>query len=222
MSTIILHDCVMFDGHSPELLDGADVLIEDREIKEISNRPLKSASAQEINLSGRFVMPGPIDAHFHAYAAHVNLASLDDWPMSLLSQHARTHLEAARQRGFTTSGMRSIEHANLIDKQKVELVTQRGAYVVPTLVTYDNLGEMRKELDLPASNIAKLKEIQTAGLTSIVLCKAAGIKLGFGTDLLGILHAQQCREFLIRHEVLSPFDILHSATVVNAETLNQQ
>ena len=40
MSTIILHDCVIFDGHSPELLDGADVLIEDREIKEISNRPL--------------------------------------------------------------------------------------------------------------------------------------------------------------------------------------
>ncbi len=77
-------------------------------------------------------------------------------------------------------------------------------------------------MGLPASNIAKLKEIQTAGLTSIELCKAAGIKLGFGTDLLGVLHAQQCREFLIRREVLSPFDILHSATAVNAEILNQQ
>ena len=77
MGTIILRDCVIFDGHSPELLDGADILIEDREIKEISNRPLKSASAQEINLGGRFLMPGLIDAHFHAYAAHVNLASLD-------------------------------------------------------------------------------------------------------------------------------------------------
>ena len=47
MSTIILHDCVIFDGHSPELLDGADVYIEDREIKEISDRPLKTASARE-------------------------------------------------------------------------------------------------------------------------------------------------------------------------------
>ena len=102
MSTIVLHDCVIFDGHSPELLEGADVYIEDPEIKEISDRPLKTANAQEINLGGRFLMPGLIDAHFHAYAAQVNLASLDDWPMSLLSQHARTLLESALQRGFTT------------------------------------------------------------------------------------------------------------------------
>ena len=75
-------------------------------------------------------------------------------------------------------GVRSIEHANLIDQPTAELVAQRGAYVVPTLVTYETLGEMGKELGLPANNIAKLKEIQTAGLTSIELCKAAGIKLG--------------------------------------------
>ena len=36
MGTIVLRDGVIFDGHSPELLDGADVLIEDGEIKEVS------------------------------------------------------------------------------------------------------------------------------------------------------------------------------------------
>ena len=83
MSTIVLRDGVVFDGHSPELLDGADVLIEDGEIKAVSERPLRTAGAQEIRLGGRFLMPGLIDAHFHAYAARVNLPSLDDWPMSL-------------------------------------------------------------------------------------------------------------------------------------------
>ena len=39
MGTIVLRDGVIFDGHSPELLDGADVLIEDGEIKEVSERP---------------------------------------------------------------------------------------------------------------------------------------------------------------------------------------
>ena len=95
MGTVVLRAGVIFDGHSSELLDGADVLIADGEIKEVSERRLKTASAQEIHLGGRFLMPGLIDAHFHAYAAHVNLASLDDWPMSLLSQHARTLLEDA-------------------------------------------------------------------------------------------------------------------------------
>lgn len=102
MSTIVLRNCVIFDGHSPEPLDGADVLIEDNEIQEVSLRPLKSAIAEQIDLNGRFLMPGLIDAHFHAYAAHVNLASLDNWPMSLLGQHTRTLLENALQRGFTT------------------------------------------------------------------------------------------------------------------------
>ena len=38
MGTIVLRDGVIFDGHSPELLDGADVLIEDGEIKEVSEQ----------------------------------------------------------------------------------------------------------------------------------------------------------------------------------------
>ena len=106
MGAIVLRDCVIFDGHSPELLDGADVLIEDREIKEISTRPLKTASPQEIHLGGRFLLPGLIDAHFHAYAAHVNLASLDDWPMSLLSQHAGRFWKMPSNVALPVYGMR--------------------------------------------------------------------------------------------------------------------
>ena len=45
MGTIVLRDGVIFDGHSPELLDGADVLIVDGEIKEVSERPLKTTDA---------------------------------------------------------------------------------------------------------------------------------------------------------------------------------
>ena len=132
--------------------------------------------------------------------------------------HAYTAEAVAR---VVKLGVRSIEHANLIDQPTAELVARHGAYVVPTLVTYETLGALGKELGLPEGNIVKLKEIQTAGLTSLELCQAAGIKLGYGTDLLGSLHAQQCREFLIRREVLSPIDILRSATTINAEILNQ-
>jgi hypothetical protein len=46
-----------------------------------------------------------------------------------------------------------------------------------------------------------------------------GLKIGFGTDLLGHLHSHQTREFLIRREVQSSAAILRSATSVNAEIL---
>ena len=38
--------------------------------------------------------------------------------------------------------------------------------------------------------------------------------------MLGELHSHQSEEFLIRSEVLSPVEILRSATVTNAEILN--
>jgi imidazolonepropionase-like amidohydrolase len=57
------------------------------------------------------------------------------------------------------------------------------------------------------------------GLRSLEVCKEAGTKVGFGTDLLGPLHSEQRREFKVRSEVLSSFEILESATKTNAEIL---
>lgn len=50
----------------------------------------------------------------------------------------------------------------------------------------------------------------------------AGVKLGFGTDLLGVTYTQQCREFTIRSEVFTPLELLRQATSVNAELMMQQ
>ena len=52
--------------------------------------------------------------------------------------------------------------------------------------------------------------------------RQAGVKLGFGTDLLGATYVQQCREFTIRREVFTPLEILRQATSINAEMMMQQ
>ncbi|HEY0596733.1 amidohydrolase family protein, partial [Sphingopyxis sp.] len=44
-------------------------------------------------------------------------------------------------------------------------------------------------------------------------------KLGLGTDLLGELYDQQCREFTLRREVFEPIEILRQATSMGAEIL---
>ena len=51
--------------------------------------------------------------------------------------------------------------------------------------------------------------------------KRAGLKMGFGTDLLAEQHTRQGTEFTMRAEVLSPFEILRSATSIGAEIVGK-
>jgi len=78
-----------------------------------------------------------------------------------------------------------------------------------------------RELGFPEVSMAKLGEVREAGLSSLDILQAAGVKIGFGTDLLGPMHRHQSREFVIRGEAMAPFDIIRSATIVNAELLNR-
>ena len=48
------------------------------------------------------------------------------------------------------------------------------------------------------------------------------MEIGFGTDLLGQLQNDQSREFLIRSEVLSPVEVIRSATITNARIVRQE
>jgi imidazolonepropionase-like amidohydrolase len=68
--------------------------------------------------------------------------------------------------------------------------------------------------------MAKLAEVREAGLGSLEILQRASVKIGYGTDLLGPMHRYQSREFVIRAEAMAPFDIIRSATTVNAELLN--
>jgi imidazolonepropionase-like amidohydrolase len=359
---ILFENCRLFDGLGDHLRDGHHVLVEGERIREVSDGQIKSSEAERIDLEGRTLMPGLIDAHFHALAADPDFARLDAMPRSLLHQHARLLLEAALRRGFTTVrdaggadyglamaikagliegprlffsgraltqtgghadfrspeaghsgvclcgqgsnvfgtiadgvpevrraareelrkgatqikimasggvsspsdpiwnlqyseeeiraivweaeswrtyvmahaytaeaiarcvayGVRSIEHANLIDAAAARACADAGAFVVPTLVTYEALERFGPELGLPPVSVEKLKVVRAAGVKSLEILKAAGVSVGFGTDLLGAMQVHQSREFTIRAEVLTPAEILRSATSVNAALLNAE
>jgi imidazolonepropionase-like amidohydrolase len=70
-----------------------------------------------------------------------------------------------------------------------------------------------------ADSLEKNKIVMAAGLRSLELAREAGVRIAFGSDLLGQLQPDQSREFLIRSQVLSPIEIIRSATVVGAELL---
>src|SRR5262245_52447718 len=118
-------------------------------------------------------------------------------------------------------GVRVIEHGNLIDALTAKLMADHGAYLVPTLVAYDAIDRHGGRFGMGAESLEKNRLVLDAGRQSLELARAAGVRMAFGSDLLGQLQPDQSREFLLRAEVLSPREILHSATVVGAELLGR-
>jgi len=118
-------------------------------------------------------------------------------------------------------GVKSIEHATLIDLPTAEYVAKRGSFTVPTMAVIIALVEKGAELGFPPVSMEKLRRVADSALSSLEIMKRAGVKMGFGTDLLGALHVRQSTEFTLRAKVLPAIDVLRSACVVNAELLGE-
>jgi imidazolonepropionase-like amidohydrolase len=119
------------------------------------------------------------------------------------------------------AGVRSIEHGNLIDDESVALFREHDAFLVPTLVTYWALKEEGIAHGLPDSSWEKVDAVLDAGLKALERAHAGGVKIAYGSDLLGGMHRYQSREFRIRAQIQTPADVIKSATLVAADLLNR-
>ena len=117
------------------------------------------------------------------------------------------------------AGVRTVEHCNLIDKATAELVAQKGAFHVPTNITYWALNKHGAEFGFPQVSIDKLATIVDAGLSSIEISNAAGVEIGFGTDLLGPCHMYQSNEFGLTAQVLGNQGALATSLEVNPKIM---
>jgi imidazolonepropionase-like amidohydrolase len=130
--------------------------------------------------------------------------------------HAYTP-EAIRQ--SVVAGVRSIEHGNLIDTATAKLLAEHGVFLVPTLVTYEKLHEEGERHGLSRANLDKLATVIDAGLESLRIAQAAGVKIASGSDLLGPMMRHRGRELAIKAQVLGAMGAIVAATRTNAELL---
>ncbi len=362
MDAILFTNAAVFDGQGPELIRGAEVLVADGLVQEVSESVRRPAACEVVDLRGHTLMPGLIDAHVHIWATDLDILRLIRRRTEYLAAFAYRSLRRMLDRGFTTVrdaggtdigyaqalaeglaegprllhagrwlsqtgghgdfrgggdfscacelregglarfahivdspdevrkavreelrqgahqikimgsggvaspsdpidrmqfsdeeiraaveeagrhgayvmahchpanaikrcaelGVRSIEHATLIDEDAAKAVAANDAFVVPTLATIWALLEDGDKLGLPPVSQEKLRQVSGGVLQGLQVMQRNGLKVGLGTDLLGSQQDRQGTEFALRAQVFSPLEILRQATSVNAELLQLQ
>jgi imidazolonepropionase-like amidohydrolase len=360
MTMLLFRNARIFDGKSAECPEGMSVLVEGDSIREVSDKPIAARDARVIDVGGRTLMPGLIDAHMHAYASDVNMFKVEALGSAYRTAHAVRMLGFALDCGFTTVrdvgggdyslakaisdglvrapryfysgkvlsmtgghgdmrrveeapdykamcscgvfnsfckvadgvdeclratreelrqgahcikimgsggvasptdpiwmnqyredeiraivqecterrsyasahchpasavrrcvefGVRSIEHGTLIDDDTARFVAKSSSYIIPTMVIIFALVELGAKLGFPPESQVKAEYAFKEALASLDKMRKAGVKVGYGTDLLGSTYVRQCREFTLRSEVFTPLELLRQATSVNAEMM---
>ncbi len=120
------------------------------------------------------------------------------------------------------AGVRTIEHGNLIDEPAAKLMAEKGMFLIANLVTYFEMKARAHEFGMSGEMLEKNDLVIDGALRSLEICKRAGVKVAFGTDLLGQLRSQQSREFTLRAEVVAPIEVIRSATTIGAMVVQRE
>jgi imidazolonepropionase-like amidohydrolase len=201
-------------AHGVEVVDGVDPLR-----RAVRERFRSGAHAIKIMTSGGVMsLTDPI--RIPQYSADEIRAVTDEAARrgSYVVAHAYSP-EAIRH--SIDNGVRSIEHGNLLDAETAAAMAEAGAFLVPTLATYDAMERRGDDVGLALVSRQKNREVLEAGQTAVELARAAGVRVGFGTDLMGALEDEQLNGLRLQAEVDGILTALQSATSVNADLIGR-
>ncbi len=119
------------------------------------------------------------------------------------------------------NGVHSIEHGNLLDAPTAALMAAHNAFLVPTLATYDAMSRRGKEVGMSPISADKNLEVFEAGAKAVELARAAGVRVGFGTDLMGALEDEQLHGLRLQVEVDGVLNALRAVTSSNATLISR-
>ena len=192
------------------IVDGVD------DVRRVSREMIKSG-ARFIKVMANGGVSSPNDPIHSLQFSRAELeAIVEEADNAGLYVSAHVYTDAAIRR-VVELGVHSLEHCNLITADTARLAAEKGCIAVPTLVAYDALALDGEELGLGADEFAKIEIVRQGGLRSLEIMRDAGLPMAFGSDLLGQLRKYHCMEFELLAKVLSPAEIIRSATVVGAK-----
>src|SRR5580692_2831810 len=133
---------------------------------------------------------------------------------------AHAHGAEAAKRAIR-AGIDSIEHGSFLDDEALDMMKQRGTYLVPTLMAIQGIQEkFDRGVYMPPAIEAKARAAIAAIHITFQHALAKGVKIGLGTDAGVYPHGRNAEEF---HQMvdlgMKPVDALKAGTSSDAELL---
>jgi len=193
----------------PEIVDGPDA------VRRAAREQLRRGATQiKLLASGGIVSPtDPFDSNqlsVAEIAAAVEAAA--DWGTYVL---AHCHTSPAIERAIE-AGVRSIEHASILEPQTAARMAERGTFMVPTLQALEMLARFPERWHLSPEKVARLRSVRDTARDSVVLAADAGVAIGSGSDVVGPWQGRRGEEIVLKAEILGPHRAITSATATNA------
>jgi imidazolonepropionase-like amidohydrolase len=118
------------------------------------------------------------------------------------------------------AGFDSIEHGTLLSQETIELMAERGTWLIPTRYVQDWILEMGQSGGITANNLAKAQQVAKASAGMMQAAYKAGVKMALGSDPIFPME-QSIREFSAMARILGDnWFVLRAGTISAAEMLD--
>jgi len=204
----------VYPGMPDGLVDGPEAMR--RKVRELVRA---GADVVKVATSGGVLSPtdDPRHAHFRddeLTALVTEAAAAGRWVMA--------HAQAADGiKAALRAGVRSIEHGVYLDDEAIELLLEREAWLVPTLVAPRGvLAAAEAGVPIPDAARRKAVEVAEAHADSFRRAVAAGVRVAMGTDSGVTPHGRNLAELeLMAKGGMTPAQVLAATTSSAAELL---
>jgi imidazolonepropionase-like amidohydrolase len=119
------------------------------------------------------------------------------------------------------AGIRSIDHGIYLDDEAIDLMLERGTWLVPTLVAPRGVIDAADAgASIPEASVAKAREVVETHAASFAKAVAAGVKVAMGTDSGVTPHGENLRELALMVEGgMTPMQAIEATTRSAAELM---
>lgn len=121
------------------------------------------------------------------------------------------------------AGVRSIEHASLIDDEALAMAKANGTWLVMDIYNGDYIDDVGTKEGWPAEYLRKNRETTDAQRQGFAKAVKMGVKLAYGTDSGVYPHGGNAKQFayMVRYG-MTPMQAIQSASIRAAELLGKE